>query len=121
MHHPQISSGFSTSRIRGRRWRLTVRCSRVYVGCRLMRWFGAGPRCVTVNMYREYPAVIRVPSPVRIIDHWDQLKMEEIIINSPIRFGRGGSARLARLTASHQIAARGKIICNPRASKSIRL
>lgn len=72
-------------------------------------------------MYREYPAVIKVPTPVRIKVHGDQLNMVVIIIISPIRLGSGGSARLARLAINHQVAVSGNSICNPRARTMVRL
>lgn len=72
-------------------------------------------------MYREYPAVIRVPTPVRAIVHHDQFSREVIIINSPIRLGRGGSARLAKLEINHQVAINGRTVCSPRARTIVRL
>jgi len=72
-------------------------------------------------MYNEYPAVIRVPKPVNAIDQYDQLNIDVIIISSPIRFGSGGSAKLARLAINHQAAIKGRIICRPRASRRVRL
>lgn len=54
--------------------------------------------------------MISVPAPVKIIVHQDQLKREVIIISSPIRLGRGGRARLARLAMNHQAAIRGRTI-----------
>lgn len=54
--------------------------------------------------------MIRVPIPVRTIVHGDQLNNVVIIISSPMRFGRGGSAKLARLAINHQAAVNGKII-----------
>lgn len=44
-----------------------------------------------------------------------------MIISSPIRFGSGGSARLARLAMNHHTAVSGKIICSPRARIIVRL
>lgn len=41
--------------------------------------------------------------------------------SSPMRFGLGGRARLARLAKNHDVAISGKIICMPRASSSVRL
>jgi len=84
-------------------------------------WAGRGPRCVIRNMYNEYPAVIRVPAPVRIRVQGDQLNREVIIINSPIKLGRGGSARFARLLMNHHVAMRGSTVCIPRAKTSVRL
>jgi len=47
--------------------------------------------------------------------------MEEIIRSSPIRLGRGGSARFARLAINHHVVTRGKIICIPRTRSIVRL
>lgn len=90
-------------------------------GSREMMCAGRGPRCVIRNMYKEYPAVIRVPAPVRIRVHGDQLNRDVIIISSPIRFGRGGSARFARLLMNHHVAIRGSMVCIPRARTIVRL
>lgn len=65
--------------------------------------------------------MIRVPTPVRMIVQMDQLKVDVMIINSPIRLGRGGRARFARLAMNHQVAIKGRAICNPRASTIVRL
>lgn len=65
--------------------------------------------------------MISVPAPVRTRVQGDQLNMVVIIITSPIKFGNGGSARLARLAINHQVAARGNNICRPRASTMVRL
>jgi len=62
-----------------------------------------------------------VPAPVRIRVHGDQLKRAVIIISSPIRFGRGGRARFARLLTNHDVAIKGRIVCIPRASTIVRL
>lgn len=51
----------------------------------------------------------------------DQLNNVVMIMSSPIRFGSGGSARLARLAVNHQTAVSGKIICSPRARTIVRL
>lgn len=42
-------------------------------------------------------------------------------MSSPIRFGRGGSAKFARLATNHHTAASGKITCSPRARTIVRL
>lgn len=55
------------------------------------------------------------------IVHGDQLNRVVMIMSSPIRLGRGGSARLARFARNHQVAVRGKITCNPRARIIVRL
>jgi len=102
-------------------WRVIRRCSRVCEGSRVMMCAGRGPRCVMRNMYKEYPAVIRVPVPVRMRVQGDQLNREEIIISSPIRLGRGGSARFARLLMNHHVAMRGSMVCIPRARTIVRL
>lgn len=47
--------------------------------------------------------------------------MVVIIITSPIRFGRGGNAKLARLATNHHVAVRGNSICIPRARAIVRL
>lgn len=52
--------------------------------------------------------MINVPSPVKTSVHIDQLNKDEIIISSPIRFGRGGRARLARLAVNHHAVIRGR-------------
>lgn len=65
--------------------------------------------------------MIRVPAPVRIRVQGDQLNIVVIIISSPIRLGRGGSARFAKLAMNHQVAVNGKIIWRPRASTMVRL
>lgn len=101
--------------------RIIRRCSRVCEGSREMMCAGRGPRWVIKNKYNEYPAVMRVPVPVRIRVHGDQLKSEEMIISSPIRLGRGGSARFARLLMNHHVAMRGSMVCIPRARTIVRL
>lgn len=40
----------------------------------------------------------------------DQLNRDEMIINSPIRLGRGGRAMFARLAVNHHVAIRGRAI-----------
>lgn len=65
--------------------------------------------------------MMRVPAPVRARVQADQLNKEVIIINSPMRFGRGGRARFARLLTNHQVAMRGRIVCMPRARSIVRL
>ena len=82
---------------------------------------GRGPRWVIRNIYNEYPAVIRVPAPVRIRVQGDQLNREVIIFSSPIRLGSGGSARFARLLMNHHVAMRGSTVCIPRARTRVRL
>lgn len=72
-------------------------------------------------MYREYPAVIRVPAPVSRRVNQDQLNREVMIISSPMRLGSGGSARLARLARNHQDVIRGRMVCRPRARTIVRL
>lgn len=116
-----MSSGFEISRMTGIRWRAMSRCSRVWKGWRAIIWDGVGPRCVIKKRYREYAAVIRVPVPVRARVQGDQLNMAVIIKSSPIRLGKGGRAKLAKLAINHQTAVRGKIICNPRAKIIVRL
>lgn len=53
--------------------------------------------------------MIRVPVPVSAIVHQDQWNKEVIIISSPIKLGRGGRARFARLAMNHHAVIRGKI------------
>lgn len=65
--------------------------------------------------------MISVPVPVRAIVQADQLNIDVIIINSPMRFGRGGRARLARFARNHQVVVKGKIIWRPRARIMVRL
>lgn len=65
--------------------------------------------------------MIRVPVPVKMMVHQDQLNREVMIISSPIRFGRGGSAKLARLAMNHQVTIKGRTICKPRANSMVRL
>ena len=65
--------------------------------------------------------MIRVPAPVSASVHQDQLNREVMIINSPMRLGSGGSARLARLAMNHQVVIRGRMICRPRARSMVRL
>lgn len=61
-------------------------------------------------MWREYAAVIKVPAPVRIREKGVQLNKAMIIISSPIRLGRGGRARFAKLAINHQLVIRGSAI-----------
>lgn len=42
-------------------------------------------------------------------------------MSSPMRFGRGGSARFARLAMNHHAVIRGKTIWSPRAKIIVRL
>lgn len=65
--------------------------------------------------------MIKVPVPVRARVHGDQLNIAVIITSSPIKLGRGGSARFARLAVNHHVAVSGKIICSPRAKIIVRL
>jgi len=44
-----------------------------------------------------------------------------IIINSPIKLGNGGSARLAAEVKSHHVVARGVISFSPRFNASVRV
>lgn len=62
-----------------------------------------------------------MPNPVKIIVHQDQLNIDVIIISSPMRLGRGGRARLARLAINHHAVISGRAICIPRASSMVRL
>lgn len=65
--------------------------------------------------------MISVPNPVSAMVHQDHANNEVIIINSPIKLGSGGRARLARLAINHQVAISGSAICKPRARRSVRL
>lgn len=62
-----------------------------------------------------------MPNPVSAIVHHDQLSRDVMIINSPIRLGSGGKARLAKLEINHQVAIRGRIVWSPRARTMVRL
>lgn len=59
---------------------------------------------------------MRVADPVIIIVQGVQLNSDVIITSSPIRLGRGGRARLARLVINHQAATSGRRVCMPRTS-----
>ena len=65
--------------------------------------------------------MISMPAPVRVIVHDDQLIRDVMIMISPIRLGRGGSARLAKLEMNHQAVMRGRMAWRPRASTIVRL
>lgn len=65
--------------------------------------------------------MIKVPAPVKIRVQGDQSNIVEITINSAIRLGRGGNARFARLAMNHEVAIKGRAICNPRARTIVRL
>ena len=65
--------------------------------------------------------MMRVPAPVRIRVHQDQLNSEVMIISSPMRFGRGGRARFAKLAINHHVVIRGSAIWRPRARTIVRL
>ena len=62
-----------------------------------------------------------VPAPVRRSVQLDHENNDEMIISSPMRFGRGGRARLARLARNHQAVINGSTICRPRARTIVRL
>lgn len=64
---------------------------------------------------------MRVPAPINIRVHQDQLKSEVISMSSPIKLGRGGRARLARLAINHHVVIKGRTICSPRASIIVRV
>lgn len=65
--------------------------------------------------------MINMPAPVSARVHQDQLYREVRIIISPIRFGRGGRAKLARVAKNHQQDIRGRAIWRPRARIMVRL
>lgn len=44
-----------------------------------------------------------------------------MIINSPIKLGKGGSAKFAKQVMNHQVVIKGRIVCNPRARSNVRL
>lgn len=62
-----------------------------------------------------------MPAPVKMRVQGDQLNIAVIIISSPIRLGRGGKAKFAKLAINHQVAVNGRIICIPRARIIVRL
>lgn len=62
-----------------------------------------------------------MPIPVRIIVQFDQLNRAVMMVISPIRFGDGGRAILARLDSNHHVPIRGRIDCRPRESNRARL
>lgn len=62
-----------------------------------------------------------MPSPVSRRVELDQLKREVIIISSPIRLGRGGRAKLARLARNHHEVISGRAAWSPRARSIVRL
>jgi len=65
--------------------------------------------------------VMRVPAPVRAIVQGDQLNREVRIMSSPIKLGRGGRAKFARLAMNHHEVISGRSICIPRAKIIVRL
>lgn len=62
-----------------------------------------------------------MPEPVSRRVQKDQLNKAVIIRSSPIRLGKGGSARLAKLAVNHQTAIKGKAVCMPRIRSIVRL
>ena len=62
-----------------------------------------------------------MPTPVRARVQGDQLKRAVIIMSSPMRFGSGGRAKLARLLINHHVAISGSTVCMPRARTIVRL
>lgn len=95
--------------------------SRVADGIILLMCCDSLPRCVIMIMYIEYKAVISILRPVKIIVNIDHENDDKIISNSPIRLIVGGRARFVRLARIHQENIRGRVICKPRASSSVRL
>lgn len=65
--------------------------------------------------------MMNMPAPVNAKVHQDQPNSEVIIIISPIRFGRGGRAKLARVARNHQQDIKGRAIWRPRARIIVRL
>lgn len=64
---------------------------------------------------------MRVVAPVSRRVHQDQLNKEIINISSPIRLGKGGKARLARVARNHHVIISGDNTCKPRARIIVRL
>lgn len=64
---------------------------------------------------------MRTPAPVIARVQGDQLYRAVIIMSSPVRFSRGGRARLARLAMNHQAAIRGRATCRPRVRIRVRV
>lgn len=62
-----------------------------------------------------------MPAPVASRVHGDQLNRAVMMSSSPIKLGRGGRARLARLEINHHVAESGKIVWSPRAKIIVRL
>lgn len=81
--------------------------SRVNRGFTLLVLYVSGPRCVEVNMWSEYRAVINILSPVNMMVKLDQEKEARIVSSSPIKLIVGGRARLVRLASSHHSASSG--------------
>ena len=107
--------------------RIGIRCivinifSRVNDGVRLLMWWGVFPRCVMINIYIEYRAVISMLIPMKIIVKFDHVNDDMMIASSPIKLMVGGSARFVRLAMIHQVPIKGRITCMPRASVKVRL
>lgn len=95
--------------------------SRVNRGFTLLVLYVSGPRCVEVNICREYRAVINILNPVNIIVKLDQEKEAKIVNSSPIKLIVGGKARLARFARSHQRASNGNNVWRPRVNIIVRL
>lgn len=116
-----ISPGFISRRSIGMVCRAIIRCSRVWAGEMLMVVFGSLPCCADKNMYREYVAVRRVPTPVIKIVMLDQLNKEDRIRSSPVRLIVGGRAMFIRLATNHHAVISGRTSCKPRANSMVRL
>lgn len=54
--------------------------------------------------------MIRVPVPVRMMVHGDQSNIVQITMSSAIKFGRGGSAKFARVAMNHEAVISGRAI-----------
>ena len=79
-------------------------------GLTFFMWCVCLPRCVVINMYREYRAVMMMFTPIRMIVVLDH-ENEVITTNSsPIRLIVGGRAKFVRLASSHQAAIRGRMV-----------
>lgn len=85
------------------------RCSRECAG-----WTGvfstSVPICVERKMCREYEAVISISSPNMIMLVGHQLKRDEAISSSPVKFRVGGVAIFIRLVNIHQDVVIGRML-----------
>lgn len=84
--------------------------SRVNDGVISVMWYGSFPRCVVINMYSVYRAVMSIFKPVRIMVRFDQENVDKIIYSSPTRLIVGGKAKLVKLDSSHQTIINGRTV-----------